>query len=55
MSRTGDAPAIKILTLFPDMIRTVLETSILGRAQKQGQVRYEVVVRIPGVRAISVG
>jgi len=43
MSRTDEAPAIKILTLFPDMIRTVLETSILGRAQRQGQVRYEVV------------
>jgi len=36
-------PCIKILTLFPDMVRTVLETSIPGRAQKHGQVRYEVV------------
>ncbi len=34
---------IKILTLFPDMIRAALETSILGRAQKQGQVDYTVV------------
>ena len=34
--------AIKVLTLFPDMVRTVLETSILGRAEVQGQVRYEV-------------
>ena len=33
---------IKVLTLFPDMVRTVLETSILGRAAKQGQVHYEV-------------
>ncbi len=33
---------IKVLTLFPDMVRAVLETSILGRAQAQGQVRYEV-------------
>jgi tRNA (guanine37-N1)-methyltransferase len=38
-----DAPCIKILTLFPDMVRTVLETSIPGRAARQGQVRYEVV------------
>lgn len=33
---------IKILTLFPDMVRSVLETSILGRAEKQGRVRYTV-------------
>ena len=33
---------IKVLTLFPDMVRAVLETSILGRAERQGQVRYEV-------------
>lgn len=32
----------KVLTLFPDMVRTVLETSILGRAAAQGHVRYEV-------------
>jgi len=38
-----DVPCIKILTLFPDMVRTVLETSISGRAQRHGQVRYEVV------------
>jgi len=36
------ALAIKVLTLFPDMVRTVLATSILGRAEKQGLVRYEV-------------
>lgn len=36
-------PVIRILTLFPDMVRTVLETSIPGRAQRQGQVDYEVV------------
>ncbi len=35
--------AIKVLTLFPDMVRSVLETSILGRAAKQGQVTYTVV------------
>ena len=34
---------IKVLSLFPNMVRTALETSILGRAQVQGQVRYEVV------------
>ena len=34
---------IKVLTLFPEMVRTVLETSILGRAQQQGQVAYTVV------------
>jgi len=34
---------IKVLTLFPDMIRNVLGTSILGRAEKQGQVGYTVV------------
>lgn len=33
---------VKVLTLFPEMVRTVLETSILGRAEKQGQVRYSV-------------
>ena len=33
---------IKVLTLFPEMVRAVLQTSILGRAEKQGQVRYEV-------------
>jgi tRNA (guanine37-N1)-methyltransferase len=33
---------IKVLTLFPDMVRTVLETSILGRAARQGRVCYEV-------------
>ena len=38
-----DRPTIKFLTLFPDMVRTVLETSIPGRAQRQGQVGYEVV------------
>ncbi len=37
------APVIKILTLFPDMVRTVLETSMPGRAEKRGQVEYQVV------------
>ena len=27
---------VKVLTLFPEMVRVVLETSILGRAQAQG-------------------
>ena len=36
------ALTIKVLTLFPEMVRTVLATSILGRAAQQGQVRYEV-------------
>lgn len=35
-------PVIRILTLFPDMVRAVLDTSIMGRAQRQGQVRFEV-------------
>lgn len=43
MSTAAECPVIKILTLFPDMVRTVLETSIPGRAQQQGQVRYEIV------------
>ncbi len=46
MSSAADergVPCIKILTLFPDMVRTVLETSIPGRASKHGRVRYEVV------------
>ena len=30
MSSAADAPVIRILTLFPDMVRTVLETSIPG-------------------------
>jgi tRNA (guanine37-N1)-methyltransferase len=34
---------IKVLTLFPEMVRVVLETSILGRAQKQRRVAYTVV------------
>jgi tRNA (guanine37-N1)-methyltransferase len=33
---------VKVLTLFPEMVRSVLATSILGRAEKQGQVRYQV-------------
>jgi len=33
---------VKVLTLFPEMVRTVLQTSILGRAEAQGQVRYAV-------------
>jgi len=43
MSNPVEAPVIKVLTLFPDMVRTVLETSMAGRAERQGQVRYEVV------------
>jgi tRNA (guanine37-N1)-methyltransferase len=35
-------PVIKVLTLFPDMVQEVLNTSIMGRAQRQGQVRFEV-------------
>lgn len=31
---------IDILTLFPDMLKTVLETSIMGRAAKTGHVEY---------------
>jgi tRNA (guanine37-N1)-methyltransferase len=34
---------ITVLTLFPDMVRTVLGTSIPGRAEQQGQVVYAVV------------
>lgn len=37
-----EAPVIRVLTLFPDMVRSVLETSIMGRAQRSGQVRFEV-------------
>lgn len=43
MSRVVERPVIRILTLFPDMVRTVLETSIPGRAERQGQVDYQVV------------
>ena len=43
MSKPADRPVIKILTLFPDMVRSVLETSIPGRAARQGQVDYQVV------------
>ncbi len=43
MSTPAEAPVIKILTLFPDMVTTVLETSMAGRAARQGQVRYQVV------------
>ena len=40
--RNSQAPVIRVLTLFPDMVRAVLATSIPGRAERQGQVRYEV-------------
>jgi tRNA (guanine37-N1)-methyltransferase len=40
---SSGVPCVRILTLFPDMVRTVLETSITGRAARQGLVRYEVV------------
>lgn len=43
MSTAAEAPVIRILTLFPDMVRTVLATSIPGRAAEAGLVRYEVV------------
>ena len=43
MSNPVEVPVIKVLTLFPDMVRAVLETSMTGRAERQGQVRYEVV------------
>jgi tRNA (guanine37-N1)-methyltransferase len=36
------ALTLKVLTLFPEMVRTVLGTSILGRAAQQGLVVYEV-------------
>ena len=39
MSNWADTPVIKVLTLFPDMVRTVLETSIPGRAAKAELVR----------------
>jgi tRNA (guanine37-N1)-methyltransferase len=39
---TGQPPVIRVLTLFPEMVRAVLATSIPGRAERQGQVRYEV-------------
>jgi len=42
MSTAAERPVIRILTLFPDMVRNVLETSIPGRAARQGQVRFEV-------------
>ncbi len=43
MCTSSEAPVVKVLTLFPDMVRTVLETSMAGRAARQGQVRYEVI------------
>jgi len=43
MSSSAERPVVKVLTLFPDMVRTVLETSICGRGQRQGQVDYQVV------------
>ena len=39
---TAGVPVIRVLTLFPDMVQAVLDTSILGRAQRQGQVAFEV-------------
>jgi len=50
MSTPVETPTIRILTLFPDMVRTVLETSIPGRAARAGLVRYEVV----DIRAFAV-
>jgi len=43
MSSPVEAPVIKVLTLFPEMVRTVLDTSIPGRGARQGLVRFEVV------------
>ncbi len=43
MSSPVEAPTITILTLFPDMVQAVLETSIPGRAARQGQVKFAVV------------
>lgn len=34
---------IDILTLFPDMLKTVLETSIMGRAAKTGHVAFHLI------------
>ncbi len=48
MSRTDHAvdqeqvPVIRVLTLFPDMVQAVLDSSMMGRAQRQGQVQFEV-------------
>lgn len=42
MSSPVKVPVIKILTLFPEMVKAVLDTSIMGRAQRQGQVSFEV-------------
>jgi tRNA (guanine37-N1)-methyltransferase len=43
MRSAGEAPVIRILTLFPEMVRQVLATSIPGRAERAGLVRYDVV------------
>ena len=43
MCTPTETPVIKVLTLFPEMVRTVLETSMAGRAARQGQVCYEVI------------
>ena len=43
MCSPAEVPVVKILTLFPDMVRAVLETSIPGRAERAQLVRYEVV------------
>nr|MEE4269376.1 tRNA (guanosine(37)-N1)-methyltransferase TrmD [Candidatus Krumholzibacteria bacterium] len=48
MSRTDHAvgeeqvPVIRVLTLFPDMVQAVLDSSMMGRAQRQGQIQFEV-------------
>ena len=34
---------IDILTLFPDMCRTVMDESIIGRAQKTGKIQINIV------------
>ncbi len=43
MSQAAERPVIRILTLFPDMVGAVLETSIPGRASRQGLVEYQIV------------
>ncbi len=43
MCTADETPVIRILTLFPEMVRTVLATSIPGRAERAGLVRYDVV------------
>ena len=45
-SPAAPVPVMRLLTLFPDMVRVALETSILGRAARQGLVPLRALAKL---------